>query len=318
MQSKKPFGAKLKLAGADAELVKEAVDGLVAKIVAKLGLKDKDEAAIEAIAVSPEWDAVKDFEFAPGQTLEKLASKPKTAKGVKVLGNDLSAVAADLKGFAAHVAKAKLIAERDGHAAKVIAHGKTITAHEATIAQLRQDVLDEAAKPKTDPLHKAAFDVLAQFEQDLEDNGFDGVSLPGYVKGKTAENIEAFFQLNVKLAAAVEKLKKDLAAAKLAPVGKVVPSALPSLDGAKRPAAHDMDDDAEGSDHEDALASGLQKAEEARRAEEQAASKPKGKKLAKVISRAEAAQRAEQHGEDHTDDAILAQHAKALGGTLAE
>jgi len=312
------FGAKLKLAGADAELVKEAVDGLVAKIVAKLGLKDKDEAAIEAIAVSPEWDAVKDFEFAPGQTLEKLASKPKTAKGVKVLGNDLSAVAADLKGFAAHVAKAKLIAERDGHAAKVIAHGKTITAHEATIAQLRQDVLDEAAKPKTDPLHKAAFDVLAQFEQDLEDNGFDGVSLPGYVKGKTAENIEAFFQLNVKLAAAVEKLKKDLAAAKLAPVGKVVPSALPSLDGAKRPAAHDMDDDAEGSDHEDALASGLQKAEEARRAEEQAASKPKGKKLAKVISRAEAAQRAEQHGEDHTDDAILAQHAKALGGTLAE
>ncbi len=226
------FGAKLKLAGADAGTVTEAVDGLVAKIVAKLGLKDKDEAAIEAISQpSAEWDVIKDFEFANGQTLAKLAAKPKTAKGVKVGGHDLSAIAADLKGFAAHVSHQKLIAERDGHAAKVLEHGKTITTHEATIAQLKQDVLDEAAKPKTNPLHEAAFDVLTRFEKDLEDNGFDGTSLPGYVKGKTAENIEAFFQLNVKLAAAVEKLTRDLAAAKLAPAAS---GGMPGMGGGSR------------------------------------------------------------------------------------
>lgn len=207
------FGAKLKLAGADAETVTGAVDGLVAKIVSKLGLKDPDEAAIEAIAASPEWGVIKDFEFAKDQSLEMLAAKPATAKGVKVAGNDLSVIAADLKGFSAHVAKEKLIAEKDAYAAQVVEHRQTITAHEATIAVHVAEIERLNKLPKEDPLHKGAFDVLTQFEQDLADNGFDDVSLPGYVKGRAAENIDAFFQYNVKLEATAEKLRRDLAAA---------------------------------------------------------------------------------------------------------
>jgi hypothetical protein len=250
-------------------VVQKAVSGLAATIVGKLGLKDKDEAAIEAMARYAKWDQIKDVKAANGKTLEELAADPKTAKGVKVGAHDLTALAAHLDQFLAEVEHQKLVAERDHHKAEAT---RLDAAHKLALKA-----------PKEDPAQKKSHDTLAGLEKILTKAGLASAKeLPGYVKDDGAANLAALCDLVVELntsLAAAEDLAKDHqlkldAALALTSGGK--PGGISNLGGGGKPG-------------------------------------PKAK-----ISRQAAIERAQGRGEDHTDDAVLAQHAKELGGELED
>ncbi|RZI46941.1 hypothetical protein [Candidatus Finniella inopinata] len=194
--------------------LKPAVRTFAESIVAKLGLKDKDVAAIEAMSISADWNTIKSYKTETGETLESLASDSKTAKGKMIGTHTLAQINANLKNFVEH-AKQKadrdaLEAERDHHKSE---YARIKAAH---------DVL--AAAPKEDPAQKASHEALTSLEATLKKAGLaDASELPGYKANDGAGNLKALCTLVIELStsngdkdAVIADLTKKLVAAEAA------------------------------------------------------------------------------------------------------